>query len=58
MIALAIIAIWAGFYFSKSVKKPGVIETGNKAIEQTKQNNTLINNQQIEIQNDLNSLEK
>jgi len=57
LITLAIIAVWAGLYFNKSNNKQSVVETGNKAIEQTKQNNTQQYENQIEIQNNLNSIE-
>lgn len=59
IIALAIIAIWAAIYFGKSGGgQANIIQTGNKAIEQTKQNNALQNQGQIEIQNQLNSIDR
>jgi|GEM_PF-5758644 len=57
LITLAIIAVWASLYFTKSNNKQSFVETGNNAIEQTKQNNTQQYENQIEIQNNLNSIE-
>ena len=53
IIVMVIIAILAGIYFSKPNGKPNVIQTGNNAIEQTKKNNAIQNDQQLEIQKNL-----
>lgn len=58
IIALAIIAVIAGIFLSRPNGKPSVIQTGNNAIEQTKKNNTVQKNRQLEIQKDLDNPEK
>jgi competence protein ComGC len=59
LIALAIIMIWAAIYFGKSGRQnANTIQTGNKAIEQTKANNNLLLQDQIQTQNELNSIGK
>ncbi len=59
ILAIAIMAILAAVYYGggkdgqKSQK-----QAGQNAIEQTKQNNELMNSQHLEIQNELNSTDK
>jgi Tfp pilus assembly protein PilE len=57
IIALVIIIIWASLTYKNSKDKQNVKRSGSKAIEQTKQNNTKQYENQIEIQNNLNSIE-
>jgi len=57
LIALAIIAIWAAIYFGKSGGGTNIITTGNKAIEQTKQNNQLQQQDWQQTQNELNGVD-
>ena len=57
LLAVAIIAILVAVYYGGGKNsQQSQLQTGQKAIEQTKQNNTLLENQHLEIQNQLNSI--
>lgn len=58
IITLIIIVIWASLTYKNSKDKQSVMKAGGNAIEQTKQNNTRQYENQIEIQNNLNSIEQ
>ncbi|MFA5990719.1 MAG: hypothetical protein WC794_00525 [Candidatus Doudnabacteria bacterium] len=57
IITLIIIVIWASLSYKNSKDKQNVTRAGSNAIEQTKQNNARQYENQIEIQNNLNSIE-
>jgi competence protein ComGC len=55
IITILIIGLLMAFYFgNKNDGKESVKETGDKAVEQTKENNKKLLEQQVEIQNNLN----
>ena len=57
VIVISIILVIAAIEFGKSKNSPGgVIQTGNKAIEQTKQNNAVLQQQGADIQNQINDV--
>ncbi|MBI3231725.1 MAG: prepilin-type N-terminal cleavage/methylation domain-containing protein [Candidatus Doudnabacteria bacterium] len=56
ILAIVIIAILFGMYYQNSGEKGSPAKTGQEAIEQTKRNNQLQIEQQIEIQNQINSI--
>ena len=57
IISIAIMALLAALYYKDSAgEKTSPAQVGKKAIEQTKDNNLLQLNRQIEIQNELNSI--
>ncbi len=59
IITIAIIAILTALYYSRTEEgKPSPRETGQKAIEEAKINNALELQHQIEIQNELNSINR
>ncbi|MEK7161290.1 MAG: hypothetical protein AAB729_01200 [Patescibacteria group bacterium] len=58
IITLIIIVIWASLSYKNSKDKQSVMKAGSNAIEQTKQNNARQYENQIEIQNNLNSIEQ
>jgi len=58
IITIAIIAILTALYYSRSDNgKPSAKETGKKAIEDAKTNNALELEHQIQIQNELYSID-
>lgn len=58
LITLAIIAALVALYYGNSERgRQSSAQTGKKAIEETKQNNTTQIEQHIEIQNELNSIQ-
>ena len=59
LLAIVIIAILFAMYYSGSgSNKASVQQTGQKAIEQTKQNNATEIQNHLEIQNELNSVDR
>ena len=59
LLAVAIIAIMVALYFGKSGSNTASVrQTGQKAVDQTKENNALQLQQQTEIQNQLNSVDR
>lgn len=57
--AVAIIAVLYALYYKKSEHGgPSPAQTGQKAIEQTKENNSILLRQNLDTQNELNSIEK
>ena len=58
IITIAIIAVLTALYYSRSESgKPSARETGQKAIEDAKANNASELEHQIQIQNELNSID-